>query len=141
MGNLIKGAITIGVLFFAVIIAYGLVITAPAPERVTPKEMATSIRVIEVERSSVRLEVTSQGTVVPHKESELIPEVNGRVSWVSPNLVAGGYFNKDEILLKIDNRDYRSKVARAQATLSRQTPKRNWHALSWAGWKNWSRRS
>ena len=119
MGNLIKGAITIGVLFFAVIIAYGLVITAPAPERVTPKEMSTSIRVIEVEKSSVRLEVTSQGTVVPHKESELIPEVNGRVSWVSPNLVAGGYFNKDEILLKIDNRDYRSKVARAQATLSR----------------------
>ncbi|MBO6566332.1 MAG: efflux RND transporter periplasmic adaptor subunit, partial [Pseudomonadales bacterium] len=74
---------------------------------------------IEVERSPIRLEVTSQGTVVPHKESELIPEVNGRVSWVSPNLVAGGYFKADDVLLKIDDRDYRSMVARAQATLSR----------------------
>ncbi|MBO6556309.1 MAG: efflux RND transporter periplasmic adaptor subunit [Pseudomonadales bacterium] len=119
MGNIIKGAITVGVLFFAVIVAYGLVKTAPEPEQIAPEEMATSIRVIEVERSPIRLEVTSQGTVVPHKESELIPEVNGRVSWVSPNLVAGGYFKADDVLLKIDDRDYRSMVARAQATLSR----------------------
>ena len=119
MGNVIKGAMTVSVLFFAVIIAYGLVKTAPEPEQVTPREMATSIRVIRVEKLPVRLEVTSQGTVMPHKASELIPEVNGRVSWVSPSLVAGGYFDKDEILLKIDNRDYQSTVARAEAALSR----------------------
>lgn len=119
MGNVIKGAMTVGVLFFAVIVAYGLVKTAPEPDQITPEEMATSIRVIEVERSEVRLQVTSQGTVVPHKESEIIPEVNGRVSWVSPNLVAGGYFVEDEVLLKIDDRDYRSTVARAEAALAR----------------------
>lgn len=119
MGNIIKGAMTVGVLFFAVIVAYGLVKTAPEPEQIAPEEMATSIRVIEVERSPVRLQVISQGTVVPHKESELIPEVNGRVSWMSPDLVAGGYFNKDDVLVKIDDRDYQSTVARAEAALSR----------------------
>jgi RND family efflux transporter MFP subunit len=56
---------------------------------------------------------------MPYKESELIPEVNGRVSWMSPNLLPGGYFTKDEVLLRIDDRDYQSTVARSQATLTR----------------------
>ena len=119
MPNAIKGAITVAVLFFAVIVAYGLVKTAPAPEQFTPEESTTSIRVVEVNRERVRLEVSSQGSVMPYKESELIPEVNGRVSWMSPNLLPGGYFSKDEVLLRIDNRDHRSKVARSKAALNR----------------------
>jgi|TARA_B110000495_G_scaffold179471_1_gene172882 RND family efflux transporter MFP subunit len=119
MPNAIKGIITVAVLFFAVIVAYGLVKTAPAPEQFTPEESTTSIRVVEVNRERVRLEVSSQGSVMPYKESELIPEVNGRVSWMSPNLLPGGYFAKDEVLLRIDNRDHRSKVARSKAALNR----------------------
>jgi RND family efflux transporter MFP subunit len=119
MPNAIKGVITLAVLFFAVIVAYGLVKTAPAPEQFTPQETITSIRVVEVNRERVRLEVSSQGSVMPYKESELIPEVNGRVAWMSPNLLPGGYFVKDEVLLRIDNRDHRSKVARSKAALNR----------------------
>lgn len=119
MPNAIKGVISVAVLFFAVIVAYGLVKTAPAPEQFTPEESTTSIRVVEVNRERVRLEVSSQGSVMPYKESELIPEVNGRVSWMSPNLLPGGYFSKDEVLLRIDNRDHRSKVARSKAALNR----------------------
>ena len=119
MPNAIKGIMAIAVLFFAVIVAYGLVKTAPTPEQVTPEETATSIRVLEVNRERVRLEVSSQGSVMPYKEGELIPEVNGRVSWMSPNLLPGGYFAKDEVLLRIDNRDYRSTVARGRAALNR----------------------
>jgi RND family efflux transporter MFP subunit len=119
MPNAIKGIMAIAVLFFAVIVAYGLVKTAPTPEQVIPEETATSIRVLEVNRERVRLEVSSQGSVMPYKEGELIPEVNGRVSWMSPNLLPGGYFAKDEVLLRIDNRDYRSTVARGRAALNR----------------------
>ena len=119
MRNVIKAIITFVVLFFAVIVAYGLVKTAPVPEKFTPKELAISIRALEVNRERIRLEVRSQGSVMPYKESELTPEVNGRISWMSPNLLPGGYFSKDEVLLKIDDRDYRSNVARSRATLSR----------------------
>lgn len=119
MRNMLKGAITVGVLFFAVIVAYGLVKTAPEPSQVEPVEIATSIRVIEIDRQREQLTVTSQGTVVPHTQSELIPEVNGKVSWISPNLVTGGYFEKDEVLLKIDDSDYQSIVARSEASLNR----------------------
>ena len=119
MRNSLKAAITVGVLFFAVIVAYGLVRTAPTPERVEPDEVSVSIRVLEAEQARVQLQVVSQGSVVPHMQSDLIPEVSGRVQWVSPNLVAGGYFEQDEVLLRLDDSDHRSTVERSEAALSR----------------------
>ena len=119
MRNSLKTGMTIGVLFFAVIVAYGLVKTAPEPPQVEPEEVAISVRVLEAEKNRVQLEVISQGSVEPHQQSELIPEASGRIKWVSPNLVAGGYFAKDDALLRIDDRDYRSAVARGQAALTR----------------------
>ena len=119
MRNSLKTGMTIGVLFFAVIVAYGLVKTAPEPPQVEPEEVAISVRVLEAEKNRVQLEVISQGSVEPHQQSELIPEASGRIKWVSPNLVAGGYFAKDDALLRIDDRDYRSTVARGQAALTR----------------------
>lgn len=119
MRNSLKAAITVGVLFFAVIVAYGLVRTAPTPERVEPEEVSVSIRVLEAEQARVQLQVVSQGSVVPHMQSDLIPEVSGRVQWVSPNLVAGGYFEQDEVLLRLDDSDHRSTVERSEAALSR----------------------
>ena len=119
MRKTLKAGITLGILFFAVIVGYGLVKTAPEPAQVEPVEVAISVRVLEAEKNRVRLEVVSQGSVEPHQQSELIPEASGRIKWLSPNLVAGGYFEKDDVLLRIDDRDYRSAVARGQAALTR----------------------
>ena len=114
-----KSVMTVGIIFFAIIIAYGLLATAPQPEQIEPEEVATAIRVIRIKKQSIQLEVLSQGNVLPRIQSELIPEVSGRVKWMSPKLVSGGYFDKDEILLSIDDRDYRSSVARHQARVTR----------------------
>lgn len=117
--SILKGIITVGVLFVAVVMAYGLVVTAPAPEQAEPESIATSIRIQEVTKERIRLKVRSQGTVSPLTESELIPEVSGRVSWVSPSLAAGGYFEANEVLMRIDDRDYLSASERARAAHDR----------------------
>ncbi len=116
---IIKGVTTFAVIFFAAIVAYGLVATAPHPEQIEPEEASTMIRVIAAHKQEIRLRVQSQGSVLPRVQSEVIPEVSGRVKWMSPNLVPGGFFRKDEILLSIDDRDYRSAVARNQAGVTR----------------------
>ena len=117
--NMARGLVTVAVLVFALLLAYGLMATAPAPKQKEPEEVATTIRVLKAQQRDLQLEVVSQGSVIPQTESELIPEVSGRVQWVSPNLVAGGYFKKDEVLLRLDDSDYQASVARGQAALTR----------------------
>lgn len=114
-----KGIITVAIIFFAAAIAYVLNATAPKPEQMEPVEVATTIRVLRAHKENIQLEVLSQGNVQPRTQSELIPEVSGRVKWKSANLVPGGYFKKDELLLSMDDRDYRASVARSQAGITR----------------------
>ncbi|MFP6808879.1 MAG: efflux RND transporter periplasmic adaptor subunit [Pseudomonadales bacterium] len=115
----IKGVITFAIIIFSGAIAYVLNATAPVAEQVEAEEVAIAIRVLRVTKQDMRLEVQSQGNVLPRIQSELIPEVSGRIKWTSPNLVPGGLFKKDEILLSIDDRDYRSIVGRSQAGVTR----------------------
>jgi RND family efflux transporter MFP subunit len=114
-----KSLITVAIIIFAGALAYVLQATAPKPEQMEPTEVSTTIRVLRAHKENIRLEVSSQGSVEPRTESELIPEVSGRVKWKSANLVPGGFFKKDELLLSIDDRDYRSAVARSQAGITR----------------------
>jgi RND family efflux transporter MFP subunit len=67
----------------------------------------------------IRMEVHAQGAVAPRTETDLVPEVSGTVVWVSPNLVSGGYFEQEELLLNVDDRDYQNSVDRAEASISR----------------------
>jgi RND family efflux transporter MFP subunit len=87
----------------------------PEPHQVS----APTVRVMEARETSEFLRITSQGTVQPRTESELIPEVSGRVVWMSPSLVGGGSFDQGDILLRIDDADYRTAAQRAEATLER----------------------
>ena len=57
--------------------------------------------------------------MAPRTETALVPEVSGNIVWISPNLIAGGYFEAGDPLLKIDNRDYVTAVERARAAINR----------------------
>ena len=100
-------------------LAATLMATAPVLEPSSVEKIATTVRVVEIQPKSVQLKVNSQGSVMPSTESQLIPEVSGKVSWMSPNLVAGGYFEDQEILIRVDDTDYKTKLDRAQANLTR----------------------
>jgi RND family efflux transporter MFP subunit len=100
-------------------LAATLMATAPVLEPSSIEKLATTVRVVKIQPKSVQLKVNSQGSVMPSTESQLIPEVSGRVSWMSPNLVAGGYFDAQETLIRVDDTDYKTKLDRAQANLTR----------------------
>ena len=100
-------------------LAATLMATAPVLEPSSIEKLTTSVRVVDIQPESVQLKVNSQGSVMPSTESQLIPEVSGRVAWMSPNLVAGGYFNDEDILIRVDDTDYKTKLNRAKAALNR----------------------
>jgi RND family efflux transporter MFP subunit len=119
MNNILKGVMTIVVLIGAGIIAVGLVATAPEPKKFEPEEVSTAIRIATIEQQQVRLKVRSQGTVTPKTESSLIAEVAGRIEWTSPNLVSGGYFNENDVLVRLDDEDLQAAVQSRKASFAR----------------------
>lgn len=89
-------------------------ITPEPYEHVVPTVRVTAARV-----AAEFLGVSSQGTVQPRSQSELIPEVSGRVTWISPALVNGGAFEEGEVLLRIDDADYLTLLERSEAAVKR----------------------
>jgi RND family efflux transporter MFP subunit len=99
--------------------AVTLMATSPELKPAAIEPVAATVRVKSVNPEPIQLKVHSQGTVVPNTESELIPEVSGRVTWKSPALVNGGYFSEGDVLLRLEANDYNSTLERARATLTR----------------------
>ena len=112
---IIPGLVIVASLFGAAV----LMATSPQVEPSNAAPVPPTVRVRDVQPEPVRLRVHSQGTVVPDTQSQLIPEVSGRVTWMSGALVNGGYFERGQTLLRLDDKDYRSNLTRAQATLTR----------------------
>ena len=103
----------------ALVIAALVIANKPQPAADDYVALPPTVRTVIAHVASETLVVRSQGTVQPRTESQLIPEVAGRVVWMSPALVSGGSFQAQEPLLRIDAADYDNAVAKAKASLSR----------------------
>ena len=121
---IIPGLVVMASLFGAAV----LMATSPQVEPTNPTPVPPTVRVRDIEPEPIRLRVHSQGTVAPDTQSQLIPEVSGRVTWMSGALVNGGYFEKGQTLLRLDDKDYQSSLKRARAALTRDEARYE-HAL------------
>ena len=99
-------------------LAIAIIATGPEIEPQPPKPNAPMVRVASVSFETVQLTTITHGTVLPRTESELVPEVSGRVTRISPAMVSGGFFRKDDILLEIDPLDYEVALEQAIASLA-----------------------
>jgi RND family efflux transporter MFP subunit len=99
--------------------AAGLVLTRQKPQTREPEPVVPVVRVHTVALEDIELTVTSQGTVSPRTRSALVPQVAGRVTHVAQSFVPGGFFEKDDLLLRIDPHDYRQAIVTAGAQVAR----------------------
>ncbi|MDP6039843.1 MAG: efflux RND transporter periplasmic adaptor subunit [Candidatus Latescibacteria bacterium] len=97
---------------FALVKSRGVVQTKP-PEIPPPL-----VRIQTAQTTDLQLIVSAQGTVAPRTESTLIAQVAGQTISVSPAFVNGGFFEKGDVLLTIDPRDYEVAVAQAQVQVA-----------------------
>lgn len=109
--------------FPVLIVISGLIIgslilfTGPSLEPRAPPENKPLIRTITAKSESIRLSSTAFGTVSPRSENELIPEVSGSIVFMSPSLVSGGFFKKDDLLFSIEPLDYEVALEQSSAAL------------------------
>ena len=107
------------VLLAGFLAAAALIVSGPKIEPQPSRNIAPLVRIVEANPGKHRFVVTTQGTVSPRTESDLIPEVDGRVITMSPALVSGGFFTKGDVLLEIDPLDYEVALEQARANLAR----------------------
>ncbi|WP_421792710.1 efflux RND transporter periplasmic adaptor subunit [Hyphobacterium sp.] len=95
-----------------------MVMTAPRPERVSAEPAPVAVFAAQVENTNVQLSVSTQGEVRPITQINLVPQVSGRIVYVNPNFIEGGFFDAGETLIQIEDADYRLAVTRAQAQVA-----------------------
>lgn len=125
-----------GILALALFIKFKKV---PPKVSVTNPGPVVSVMVVAHDDSPIIIE--GYGTVRPEHAIPIVPQVSGKVVWVSENFIDGGFLRKGEVLLKIEQNDYRFAVTRAEARLAQnqvalkkiekqaQTARKNWEAV------------
>ena len=88
------------------------------PQTRIPVRALPRVRAVAVQPGDLRVSIRSQGTVRPRTESTLVPQVSGVITWVSNSWASGGFFARDEVLLKIDPTDYELAKAKAEASVA-----------------------
>ncbi len=107
--------VPLAIVLLGVLVAVALVASRRPPKTALPAPPTPVVRAVQVSVQPVELTVASQGTVRPRTETALVPEVGGRVIWVSEQCVAGGTFERHDVLLRIDPADYQAAVEAAVA--------------------------
>jgi len=108
------------IIAIAVGASFGLSKMKPEAPKKEVENFDLLVDVTELKTSTQSFAIQSQGTVRPRTETILSAEVSGSVVSISPNLVAGGVFRKDEVLMRIDPTNYTVAVDRAEALLEQR---------------------
>lgn len=93
--------------------------TKPEAERVERVDEGILVETVTVARATHEVRIRAQGTVRPARQMVVVPEVGGRVRAHHPQLVAGGRVQANDVLLRIDARDYRLAVEASSADVNR----------------------
>ncbi len=121
-------------IFFSLLALVGAIVLAQVIVQLNkkPEENERSFNTLAVMgapayRDDVRLTIQTQGEVRPQTEIDLVPEVGGKIVYVAPNFIEGGFFNKGDTLVRIDDSNSQvakiraqAAVAQAQQTLARE---------------------
>lgn len=103
-----------------VVVIFLLFVARPQPTPQAPPDEASNIRVhvLPAEPRNERLSVLVRGTVIPKRRMDLTAEVSGRVLEVHDSFVEGGFFAAEQVLVRLDERDYRAALLSAEARVA-----------------------
>ncbi|VAW39184.1 hypothetical protein MNBD_DELTA03-869 [hydrothermal vent metagenome] len=77
------------------------------------------VKIVRIKRENRRVLIRETGIIHPRREVNISPQVSGRVVYTAPNLLAGYYFKKGDILFRIEAVDYKLAINRAQAEVAK----------------------
>jgi len=118
MKRLWKVLVPVGVLLGALFASTLIRNNSPEPRTRPSAIVLPAVVATRLQAQDYPVIIDSQGIVEPTVSTALVPEVTGTIVSLSKNLVVGGSFVSGELLVQIDERDYRIALTQAQATLA-----------------------
>jgi len=106
------------IIVVAILLLVAMISMRPQPPERGKERPAVLVEVLEVQPENVRFKVAGQGNVKPKHMSNLVTQVSGQIIEVSDNFVNGGFFKKNDVLLRVDPQDYRVALQSANAALA-----------------------
>lgn len=113
-----KLIVALAILLVTVVLVYLIFNNPPQAKR---KQASNAPQMtVEVEKLIPRqyqVSIESFGTVAPRTQSVLFSQVSGQIVKVSPQFRDGGFFKKGDVMLELDDRDFRSEAKTSEAGL------------------------
>ncbi|QPG04427.1 efflux RND transporter periplasmic adaptor subunit [Salinimonas marina] len=113
-----KAGIPLVIVLVAIVLAVVLVKSKQPPPTEPVETKAFLVDAEPVSRTAVTFTVSSQGNVIPNHRTNLSAQVSGKVVDISDNFVAGGMFDKGEVLVTLESDDYQTEISLAEAQLA-----------------------
>lgn len=108
-----------GILIVAGMCAGVMVSMKPSAAREAPEAARLSVQVAPLVAKTQPAAIRSSGTIVGAQQVTLTPEVAGKVVRMSPHLVPGSRFEKGDLLVQLDTRNYDAAVAQQAQNVAR----------------------
>lgn len=89
-----------------------------APQQRSAGGPAMVVETLSVEPRDYSVALESYGIIQPRTRSILSAQVEGQIVGLNPNLRDGGFFERGDVLMTIDSRDYAADELVAEATLA-----------------------
>lgn len=109
-----------GILIGAIVVARVMIALRPEPPRRPPEPETPLVTVQPAKRGDGPIPIHGAGTVRPRAETAVATEVAGKIVWVSRNMQSGAHVSSGELLVRIDESDYRNRVEQARADVAVQ---------------------
>ncbi len=87
----------------------------PVQEKVEDARTGLNVFGEKVRRGDLKLTALAQGEVRPRREIIVAPQISGRISYVSPDFIDGGFIKQGQLLVRVEAADYELAVVRAQS--------------------------
>lgn len=101
------------------IAAYVLLqVTKPQPAPSVQPPRPISVEVVPAVRTTTRPTVVAFGEVRPGIRTQLVAQVGGKITSIAPAFIEGGRFDPNDVLLTIEDTDYRAAVDERRARVA-----------------------
>jgi len=110
--------IPIAIVLFFIFATFGIIAANKKPKEKKRSFNTLAVMAAYAVQDDVQLKVETQGETRPRTEIDLVPEVGGKIVYVSSNFIEGGIIKKGEVLLRIEDADFKVAVIRAQANVA-----------------------